>query len=113
MRSHDQQVCGPAASKCMGRRAHEYHSRVGTAWRSPLDRQYNPEWGMSFIIGSHHYKCPDCGTVIRVDEQEWAVCENPRCSTIHNDIIADQKHEEYIENGRKISMARFAKSMRF
>lgn len=108
MRSSDQQTCGHRASKYTFRHAHENRGRVDKVWRSPLDKEFDSEWGYQKIVGSHHRRC-ECGGVIRIDEREWAVCENPKCSRIHNDVLADLEFEK---TRQAISMSRFIKTIK-
>ncbi len=67
-----------------GRGTHEFSSRVNQAWRSPLDRDYDPDFNISYIVGSHHTKCI-CGAVIRVRNNGFAICENKACGIVWND----------------------------
>ncbi len=108
MRPHGQQVRGSKPSKYTFRHAHENQGRKGKVWRSPLDREFNEDWGMYFITGSHHLKC-ECGGIIRIDEHGWAVCENPHCSKVHNDLVAEA---EYEKTRQLISMSRFIKTIK-
>lgn len=111
MRSKDQQVCRPTASKHRGRRAHEYHSRVNCAWRSPLDKEADPDFGYKKVVGSHHLRCsePGCNGIIRVIRNGWAVCENEHCRRIYNDMVADIEFEKI---RHLIDMSRFIKKIK-
>ncbi len=75
-----------------------------------MDWVRNPETGLMKIIGSHHIHCKECGAIIRISHNEWAICD--KCGRIYNDIIADLAAED-LQNRRKIAMSRFVKSLNY